>query len=264
MIADLLRPMKPRTRGHVVLGDGNVGVRDLVVVYPGGRRAVAGVSLSVPAGGVLGLLGGNGAGKSTTLKVLAGAWPASSGQVSVLGHDVTAGDGGDPARLRIGYCPDVGGLPPALTVRELVGTTLATTGRGHLWPAALELADRLGVTERLDQRTTSFSHGVSRRVSVLLACLASDGVLLLDEPFDGVDPVGSNVIIELVREAAAAGTAVIVSTHQLHLAARACDQAAVMVRGGVRWAGPMSQLAGPRGAARYEAMVSRSAPGSAL
>jgi len=255
VIARLLGGPARRRNYRTALTLDSVGVRDLVVDYPGGKRAVAGISLTVPRGGVLGLLGGNGAGKSTTLKVLAGAWPASSGQVNVLGQKMASADGGDGARMRIGYCPDVGGLPPNLTVRELVGLTLATTGRGHLWPAALQLAERLSVAERLDQRTSAFSHGVSRRVSVLLACLASDGVLLLDEPFDGVDPVGSAVIIELVREAAVAGTAVIVSTHQLDVAAQVCDQAAVMVDGSICWSGPMRQLTGRRGLARYNALV---------
>jgi len=227
-----------------------IQVEDLRVQFPGGRKAVDGVSLRVPAGGVLALLGSNGAGKSTTMKVIAGTWPATAGRVRLAGQEVHAAGSGAPG-VRVGYCPDVGGLPALMTVRELIGITLADTGRLDLWPSALELAGRLGVSDRLDSRTHTFSHGVSRRVSVLLACLAQDGILLLDEPFDGVDPVGAQVVCDLVAQHRDAGGAAIVSTHQLEWATKVGDQVAVMVDGKVRDAGRARDFTGKRGAARY-------------
>lgn len=230
-------------------------VRDLRVTYDSGKVAVDGVTLSVPAGGVLALLGSNGAGKSTTMKAIAGAWPVTSGHISIDGRIVHSASGSDPTREVIGYCPDVGGLPPMMTVRELIGITLAATGRLSLWASALRLAERLAVADRLDHPAHTFSHGVARRVSVLLAVLGQDGVLLLDEPFDGVDPVGARAIVDLVAEHQAAGGAAIVSTHQLEWAVAVADQVAVMTGGKVRDAGLAREFAGARGARRYGAVL---------
>ncbi len=240
-----------------------IEVRDLHVTYDGGKVAVDGVSLRVPAGGVLALLGSNGAGKSTTMKAIAGAWPLTSGTVAVDGQVVRSAAGADKTRSRIGYCPDVGGLPPMMTVRELIGITLAATGRLSMWPSALGLAERLSVADRLDHPAHTFSHGVARRVSVLLACLGQDGVLLLDEPFDGVDPVGARAIVDLVAEHQSAGGAAIVSTHQLEWAVEVADQVAVMTAGKVRDAGLGRDFAGARGARRYGAVLDAAARSAA-
>lgn len=232
-----------------------VQVRDLTVEYPGGRRAVDQVTFSVPAGGVLGLLGNNGAGKSTTMRVLAGALLPTDGHVLIGGHDVSDAAQADHARALVGYSPSPVGLAPMLTVRECIGLALAAGRLGDRWPDALALAQRLSVDEVLDERTHTFSHGMARRVSVLIAVLTSSSLLLLDEPFDGVDAVGSKVVCELIGEAAAAGVAVVVSTHLLDLATDVCDQVAVMVDGQVVAAAEASYLTGRRGAARYARML---------
>ncbi len=232
-----------------------VRVRDLAVEYPGGRRAVDDVTFSVPAGGVLGLLGNNGAGKSTTMRVLAGALTPTAGQVLIGGHDVADVSQADAARGLIGYSPSPVGLAPMLTVRECIGLALAAGRLGNRWPDALALAERLAVDTVLDERTHTFSHGMARRVSVLIAVLTSSSLLLLDEPFDGVDAVGSRVVCELITEAAAAGVAVVVSTHLLDLATDVCDQVAVMVDGRIVGASDAARLAGRRGAARYGRML---------
>lgn len=228
-------------------------VRDLVVTYPGGARAVDGVSIRVPAGGVLGLVGGNGAGKSTTMRALAGVLPATSGSVHVAGHDLTTRQGRDSARPLIGYCPDTGGLPPAMTPRECIGLALATNDQLARWPQALELAERLDLVRVLDVPTGSFSHGMARRTSVLLACLAAtDGrVLLLDEAFDGVDALGAQVIVELIAKARQRGLSVVVSTHEHEIATQVCDQFAIMSQGRIVAAMPARSARGRRGKHRY-------------
>ncbi|WP_246803072.1 ABC transporter ATP-binding protein [Cellulomonas hominis] len=236
-----------------------IEIQDLRVSYPGGKVAVDGVCLNVPAGGVLALLGSNGAGKSTTMKAIAGAWPISSGTIRIAGAPVRQASGGDPSRRLIGYCPDVGGLPPMMTLSELIGLTLASTDRLGLWPSALELAERLDLTARLDHPAHTFSHGVARRASVLLACLGQDGVLLLDEPFDGVDPVGAGVIADMVAEHRAAGGAAIVSTHQLEWATQVADQIAVMTGGRIRDVGKVRAFESRRGARRYRNVLAAGA-----
>lgn len=236
-----------------------VQVRDLVVRYPTGRRAVDKVSFTVPAGGVLGLLGRNGAGKSTTMKVLAGALRPSAGVALVGGHDLGTPAGADLARGLLGYSPSPTGLVPMLTVRECIGLALAGHGLGARWPDALALAERLDVAGVLDERTATFSHGMARRVSVLIAVLTSSSLLLLDEPFDGVDAVGARVVCELVGEASRAGVAVVISTHLLDLATEVCDQVAVMSAGRIVSASAAAHLAGRRGAARYERLLAGAA-----
>lgn len=246
-----------------VQGEALVHITDLVVEYPGGHRAVDNVNLTVHPGQVLALLGGNGAGKSTTMAVAAGVLPPTSGRVLVAGHDVTDPRQVDLARGVTGYCPDTGGLPSALTVRECIGLALASVGAVDRWPQAYDLAERLDLTRVLDRSTGSFSHGMSRRTSVLLAVLTSRDVLLLDEPFDGVDHLGSATITTLVRQAAGAGVAVVVSTHLVDLAVTIADQVAVMVDGRVAGRGRAQAFTGPLGQARYQRLLTGDRRGSA-
>lgn len=229
-----------------------VEVRDLTVSF-GSVTAVDGCDLTVPAGATLALVGRNGAGKSTTLKVLAGVLPPTTGSVAISGVDVVRHP--DQARARVGYCPDVGGLIPRATPWEHL--QLAATLRGmQAWEGRAEdLLDRfdlLGVANRV---TAGFSHGMGRRMSVLLAAFHEPEVLLLDEPFDGVDPLGVEATMDIIRELRVMGSAVLVSTHLLELAVQSCEEAVVLRRGQVVAAAPAAELAGPQGAARYRSLL---------
>lgn len=246
-------------------GRARVELDDLVVQYPGGARAVDGVSLTATGGKVLALLGGNGAGKSTSLRVMAGVMPPTGGRASVGGFDMSRPEEAEQARALVGYCPDTGGLPTALTVRECIGLALASIDATDRWPQAYDLAAELGLSKVLDRPTGSFSHGMARRTSVLLAVLTSSDVLLLDEPFDGVDALGSAAIATQVKRAAAAGLAVVVSTHLLELAVTVADTVAVMVDGQVAGRGRVQAFTGPIGAARYSRLLSgNTTPGAGL
>ena len=231
-----------------------VEVRHLTVQF-GTVVAVDGFDLSLPAGASVALVGRNGAGKSTTLRVLAGVLPPTSGSVRVAGVDVAK----DPsaAKRRVGYCPDVGGLIPRATPWEHLQLAATLRGMPDGWQQrATDLLDRFdlgGVTDRI---TASFSHGMGRRMSVVLAAFHSPDVLLLDEPFDGVDPLGVDATMEVIREQRLAGSAVLVSTHLLDLAVQACEEAVVLRRGAVVAAAPAAELAGVDGAARYRTLLS--------
>ena len=226
--------------------------RGLVVEY-GAVRAVGGFDLSVAAGSSVALVGRNGAGKSTTMRVLAGVLPPSAGSVRVAGLDAA----GDPARVRaaVGYCPDVGGLIPRATPWEHLQLAARMRGmrgwEGHAH-AMLERFDLAGAADRV---TSGFSHGMSRRLSVVLAAFHGPRLLLLDEPFDGVDPLGVDATLEVVAAARADGAAVLVSTHLLELAVRACDEAVVLRGGRVVGAAPARELAGADGEARYRTLI---------
>ena len=231
-----------------------VEVRNLTVSF-GPVTAVSDFDLSVPARETLALIGRNGAGKSTTLKVLAGVLPPTAGQVAIAGIDAVAHP--DLARERIGYCPDVGGLIPRATPWEhlQLAATLRRLGPG--WESrATDLLDRFDLLGVADRVTAGFSHGMGRRMSVLLAAFHEPDVLLLDEPFDGVDPLGVDATLDSIRELRATGSAVLVSTHLLDLAVQACEQTVVLRRGQVVAAAPSTDLAGAAGAERYRSLLS--------
>jgi ABC-2 type transport system ATP-binding protein len=229
-----------------------VRVGDLTVSF-GSVVAVAGVSFEVPPGGATALLGRNGAGKSTTMRVLAGVVPPSGGLAEVDGIDV----GADPlgAKRRSGYCPDVGGLIPRATPWEHLQLSARLRGLRDWEPRARALLDQFDLGGEAHRVTAGFSHGMGRRMSVALAVFHEPPVLLLDEPFDGVDPTGVDATLEAVADARARGAAVILSTHLRDLAVQACDHA-VVLRGGLAVASvDAGEMAGEGGARAYRALL---------
>jgi len=230
-----------------------VDVHDLHVLF-GTVVAVEGVDLTLPAGASVALVGRNGAGKSTSLRVLAGVLPPTAGDVRIAGLDLRTDR--QAVKERVGYCPDVGGLIPRATPWE----HLALSAQMRRLPAgwedrARDLLERFDLGGEADRVTAGFSHGMSRRMSVLLAAFHRPDVLLLDEPFDGVDPLGVEATMDLVREARLGGAAVLISTHLLDLAVQACEEAVVLRQGKVVGASPAAELGGAEGAARYRSML---------
>jgi ABC-2 type transport system ATP-binding protein len=231
-----------------------VAVHDLTVRFDA-VEAVSNLDLILPAGASMALIGRNGAGKSTTLRVLAGVLPPTSGSVLIAGHDMAR----DPsaAKSRVGYCPDVGGLIPRATPWEHLQLAATLRGLDRSWrERAGDLLERFDLAGVADRITASFSHGMGRRMSVVLAAFHSPDVLLLDEPFDGVDPLGVEASMQVIRELRLQGSAVLVSTHLLDLAVAACEEAIVLRDGTVVAAAPAAELAGDAGAARYRSLLS--------
>jgi ABC-2 type transport system ATP-binding protein len=225
---------------------------DLVVDF-GAVRAVAGFDLSVAAAASVALVGRNGAGKSTTMRVLAGVLPPTSGSVRVGGIDAARHPSG--VRALVGYCPDVGGLVPRATPWEHLQLAARLRGMSAWEQRATELLERFDLAGAADRVTAGFSHGMGRRLSVVLAAFHRPALMLLDEPFDGVDPLGVEATLEVIRELRSSGTAVLVSTHLLHLAVEACDEAVVLRGGRVVAAAPATELSGDAGRDRYRALI---------
>lgn len=233
-----------------------VEIENLRITYlQGALAAVDGLDLTVHAGEVVGLAGGNGAGKTSTLKTLAGIQPPSEGRVKVAGLSLSDPSQADMARSAVGYCPDTGGLIRQATVREHIGIALALRDRSQDWAYALELVELFNLTSVIDRPTAGFSHGMSRRVSVMLAALTADKVLILDEPFDGVDPRGVQATQVVISRAREAGLAVIVSTHLLNLLVSVADRLVVMVDGLVVDEAPSADFTGFAGEQRYNALL---------
>jgi ABC-2 type transport system ATP-binding protein len=220
----------------------------------GAVDAVRGIDLRVGAGAATALLGRNGAGKSTTMRVLAGVVPPTGGAVAVVGHDVRT------ATLEVkratGYCPDVGGLVPRATPWEHLQLAARLRRVPPGWEQrAHDLLERFELGAVAHRVTAGFSHGMGRRLSVLLAAFHEPQVLLLDEPFDGVDPLGVEATMEVIGDARSRGAAVLVSTHLRELAVEACDHALVLRGGSAVAAVPAREMSGEAGAGAYRALL---------
>ncbi len=227
---------------------------DALWVRFGSVDAVQGIDLSVPAGTATALLGRNGAGKSTTMRVLAGVIPPTGGSVRVCGLDIRQ-DTLAVKRLT-GYCPDVGGLVPRATPWEHLQLAARLRRLDSGWEArARDLLERFDLGAATHRVTAGFSHGMGRRMSVILAAFHKPRVLLLDEPFDGVDPLGVEATMEVIADARAEGAAVLVSTHLRELAVEACQEAYVL-RGGQAVAQvPATAMSGEEGARAYRGLL---------
>jgi len=229
-----------------------VDVRGLHVRF-GEVEAVAGVDLQGYAGQATALLGRNGAGKSTTMRVLAGVVPPTEGQVWVAGLDVRTHT--LAVKRLVGYCPDVGGLVPRATPWEHLQLAARLRRLDDWEPRARDLLERFELGDVAHRITAGFSHGMGRRLSVVLAALHEPDVLLLDEPFDGVDPIGVDATFDIIADARARGACVLVSTHLRELAIQACGTVLVM-RGGSRVATmDAADMVGEAGARAYRSLL---------
>jgi ABC-2 type transport system ATP-binding protein len=237
---------------HATMSAPVVRVDSLYVRF-GQVDAVRGVSFEVRPGEATALLGRNGAGKSTSMRVLAGVIPPSAGLVTVAGLDIATQT--TAVKLRTGYCPDVGGLVPRATPWEHLQLA-ARLRRLRDWEGrARQLLERFELGGAAHRVTAGFSHGMGRRMSVLLAAFHEPEVLLLDEPFDGVDPLGVEATMDVIADARSRGAAVLVSTHLRELAVQACQEALVLRGGSAVAALSAEELTGERGAGVYRSLL---------
>jgi ABC-2 type transport system ATP-binding protein len=232
-----------------------VEIRGLRVVF-GAVVGVDQLDLTVRSGAAVALVGRNGAGKSTTLRAVAGVIPPTSGSIRVRGVCSTT----DPTTVRglVGYCPDTGGLIPRATPWEhlQLAAKLHSFPEGSWERRAGDLLHQFDLLGAADRVTAGFSHGMGRRMSVVLAAFSEPEALLLDEPFDGVDPLGIEATMAVIAQARARGAAVVVSTHLLPLAVDSCEEVLVLRQGRIVGASPAEEMAGQAGAERYRALLS--------
>jgi ABC-2 type transport system ATP-binding protein len=210
--------------------------------YRGGILALNQLELSVPPGGVFGLIGPNGCGKTTTLRVLLGLARADSGEVSVLGRPVPAGLGS--IRGRIGALVETPKFFPRYSGRlnlELLAG-LKCIARSHV-EVVLE---RVGLTERADDRFGGYSLGMRQRLAVAGAMLGDPDLLILDEPANGLDPAGIAAMREMLASFGSTGRTVLVSSHHLVDVERICDRIAVVAGGATMATGTVQEVIGDR------------------
>ena len=196
--------------------------RDLTKTF-GRRRGVVGVDLAVNEGEVFGFLGPNGAGKSTTIRLLLGLYRPTAGAVSVLGHRPVVD--GVTVRARIGYLPGELTLHPRLTGREHIDWFTRARGlASNVYRD--ELVERFGA--ELDQPARALSKGNRQKIGIVLAFMHRPELLILDEPTSGLDPLLQDEFVRLLRETAAEGRTVFLSSHELDEVQRVADRVAII------------------------------------
>lgn len=222
----------------------------------GSRPAVDGLDLDVPVGSFCGLVGPNGSGKTTTLRMAAGLQRPDAGTVWVCGHDTWS----EPVTVRrlIGVVPDPLHLFDRLTARELLLHLGELRGmdRSEVRDRSGELLSVLGLDAAGGELIGGYSHGMRKKTSLASALLHRPAVLLLDEPFEGVDPVSAVTIRSLLDRYRTAGGTVVFSSHVMDLVERFCDHVAVMASGHLIASGPTDVVrAGGRLEDAFIAMV---------
>jgi ABC-2 type transport system ATP-binding protein len=220
-------------------------------------RALDGLDLRVPAGQIVGFVGPNGAGKTTAMRCVLGIARPDAGEIRWQGRPVTAAD-----RASFGYMPEERGLYPKMRVRDQLEHLARLHGLAapQARAAATEWIGRVGLEARADERVERLSLGNQQRAQLAAALVHGPELLVLDEPFSGLDPVGVDVLAEVLAERARAGVPVVFSSHQLELVERLCDAVAIVRAGRVVAAGPVAEVRGDRGlVARFRSLVAEGA-----
>jgi ABC-2 type transport system ATP-binding protein len=205
----------------------------------GDRVALDDLTMSVPPGQVVGLLGPNGSGKTTAMRIVFGVIEPDRGEVRYRGGPV-----GPEVRRRFGYMPEERGLYPDMRVRDqlVYFARLAGLSRERAALRADALLERLGVADRAHEPVQALSLGNQQRVQLAAALVHEPEALVLDEPFSGLDPVAVQGLSEIVSEAAREGRLVLFSSHQLDLVEGLCESVAVIDHGHLVMAGRVADL----------------------
>ncbi|MBM0226654.1 ABC transporter ATP-binding protein [Micromonospora sp. ATA51] len=210
------------------------------------KVAVAGVDLDVPAGSFYGLLGPNGAGKTTTLSMAVGLLRPDAGQARVLGYDVWA----DPVRAKglLGVMPDGVRLFDRLSGAELLAYHGLLRGMDSavVEQRAAELLDVLALTDAGRTLVVDYSAGMKKKVGLACALLHGPRLLVLDEPFEAVDPVSAALIRDILHRYVTGGGTVVFSSHVMEVVERLCSHVAILADGTIKRVGTLGQVRGDR------------------
>jgi ABC-2 type transport system ATP-binding protein len=217
-----------------------------------GRRVLSDIDFSVRDGRMTGFVGANGAGKTTTMRIILGVLSSDSGSVRLNGAELGASD-----RRRFGYMPEERGLYPKMKVAEQITYLARLHGLG---PAAarkntMALLERLGLGERANDPVEKLSLGNQQRAQIAAALVHEPEVLVLDEPFSGLDPIAVDTVQTVLKEYAARGIPVLFSSHQLDIVERLCDDLVIIANGTIRASGSRQALRDEHSAPRYEILL---------
>lgn len=204
--------------------------------------AVSGLSFELAAGEILGLVGPNGAGKTTTMKTLSGVIPPTQGRLTVSGFDVETDT--VEVKRRLAYVPDDPQLFGDLTVDQHLAFTASAYRVEDADEKATRLVDQFELTARRQSAARDLSRGMKQKLAICCAYLRDPQVLLFDEPLTGLDPRGIRMLKETIRQRAAEGAAVIVSSHLLAMVEDICTRVLMLANGQQRFIGTLDEIRG--------------------
>jgi ABC-2 type transport system ATP-binding protein len=230
-----------------VAGDQNLEIDGVSKRY-GQVVAVQDLTFEVRAGELFGFVGRNGAGKTTTMRIVLGVLGPDAGEVRFGGRPLDFA-----TRRRIGYMPEERGLYPKMRVADqlaYLGELHGMTG-AEAREASLHWVERFGLTERRDAELQALSLGNQQRIQLAAALVFGPDMLVLDEPFAGLDPVAVDVMADVLRERADAGVPVIFSSHELELVERICDRVGIIDHGKMLASGTVEELRAGGGERRW-------------
>ncbi|MGM1018661.1 MAG: ABC transporter ATP-binding protein [Actinomycetota bacterium] len=215
----------------------------------GQRPVLTDISFTVAPGHLTGFVGGNGAGKTTTMRIILGLLSSDGGSVTLGGTPLTA-----EGRRSFGYMPEERGLYPKMKVLEQVTYFARLHGfsKSDATERSAALLTELGLGERLDDNIEALSLGNQQRAQIAASLVHDPGVLVLDEPFSGLDPLAVETVAGVLQERASRGVSVLFSSHQLDVVERLCDDLVIIAGGTIRAAGAREELRAQHSAPRWE------------
>lgn len=221
---------------------GMLEIKNYTKIYGEGKKAADDVTLTVESGDIYGFIGHNGAGKSTTIRAVVGVLDFTEGEIYIDGHSVKT----EPMECKkvTAYIPDNPDIYENLTgiqylnfisdVFDISGTDRETRIKKY--------ADMFEITEALGDQISSYSHGMKQKVAIISALIHEPKLLVLDEPFVGLDPKATYILKEIMKEMCTKGTAVFFSTHVLDVAEKLCNKVAIIKQGKIIASGTMEEL----------------------
>ena len=217
-------------------------IKNYTKSYGSGKKAADNVSLTVEAGDIFGFIGHNGAGKSTTIRAVVGVLDFTEGDIFIDGHSVKT----EPIECKkiTAYIPDNPDLYENLTGIQYLNfiADVFEIGAAEREELIKKYADAFEITDALGDLISSYSHGMKQKVAIISALIHSPKLLVLDEPFVGLDPKAAFVLKELMHEMCDKGTAIFFSTHVLDVAEKLCNKVAIIKQGRIIDVGTMEEL----------------------
>ena len=238
MISIINNPVKQRENTMSAM----LEIKNYTKSYGSGKKAADNVSLTVEAGDIFGFIGHNGAGKSTTIRAVVGVLDFTEGDIFIDGHSVKT----EPIECKkiTAYIPDNPDVYENLTGIQYLNfiADVFEIGAAEREELIRKYADAFEITDALGDLISSYSHGMKQKVAIISALIHSPRLLVLDEPFVGLDPKAAFVLKELMHEMCDKGTAIFFSTHVLDVAEKLCNKVAIIKQGRIIDVGTMEEL----------------------
>ena len=216
----------------------------------GAKQVLKGIDLGVESGRALGLLGRNGAGKTTMIRIIMQVFPADNGRVLLDGKPL------DTNQIKIGYLPEERGLYPKKVILEqlLYFAALRSVSARQAKKDALRLLDRLGMGEYANKKLDTLSKGNQQKIQLIATLICDPQIVILDEPFSGLDPVNAMLLEDLVKECIQQGKIVFFSSHQMNYVEEFCNEIAILNQGKIVLSGNIREI--KRGYERNRLLIS--------